>query len=208
MGKTVSDSINEIVTLRIELTGSEPLIWRQVEVPTSVSLKVLHDIVQAAMGWCDPHLWEFKIGGRRYVSAVDEEWSDTPTLDAGRVRLREVLQPGQTAIEYLYDFGDSWSHRLVFKNTRAGDPEASYPRYVGGEQAVPPEDCGGLAGFYEMLGILADATHPEHAEIEEWLDDYDPTFVDVEVIEIGLSRIARARHAGQVRMRKKAKGGA
>src|SRR5262249_10587129 len=57
-----SDSFNEIATVRIELRHSDPLIWRQVEVPTSITLKVLHDIIQAVMGWFDYHLWQFTIG--------------------------------------------------------------------------------------------------------------------------------------------------
>jgi hypothetical protein len=36
------DSFNEIATVRIELRDSDPVIWRQVEVPTSITLKVLH----------------------------------------------------------------------------------------------------------------------------------------------------------------------
>ena len=55
------DSFNQIATIRIELLGTDPLIWRQVEVPTSATLKVLHDIVQAVMGWFDYYLWEFTI---------------------------------------------------------------------------------------------------------------------------------------------------
>jgi hypothetical protein len=57
-----SDSFNEIATVRIELRHTDPLIWRQVEVPTSITLKVLHDIIQVVMGWFDYHLWEFTIG--------------------------------------------------------------------------------------------------------------------------------------------------
>ena len=57
----VSDSFNEIATVRIELRHTHPLIWRQVEVPTSIMLTVLHDIIQAVMGWFDYHLWEFTI---------------------------------------------------------------------------------------------------------------------------------------------------
>ena len=52
-----SNSFNEIATVRIELQDTDPVIWRQVEVPTSVTLKVLHDIVQAVMGWFNYHLW-------------------------------------------------------------------------------------------------------------------------------------------------------
>ena len=63
--KTAIDSIDEIASVRIELVGSEPLIWRQVEVPTSITLKGLHDVVQVALGWFDYHLWQFTIGERR-----------------------------------------------------------------------------------------------------------------------------------------------
>ena len=61
-----SDSFNEIATVRIELRDTDPLIWREVEVPTSITLKVLHDIIQAVMGWFDCHLWELTIEKQRY----------------------------------------------------------------------------------------------------------------------------------------------
>ena len=64
--RSAIDSFTEIATLRIELMGSDPLIWRVVEVPTSITLKVLHDIVQVSMGWCDYHLWEMVIDGKTY----------------------------------------------------------------------------------------------------------------------------------------------
>ena len=70
---SAADGSNEVCTLRIELCGSDPLIWRQVEVPTSISLEVLHDIIQIAMGWLDRHFWEFKIGKQRYGLLIDED---------------------------------------------------------------------------------------------------------------------------------------
>jgi hypothetical protein len=42
-----SDSINEIATVRIELRHTDPSILCQVEVPASITLKALHDIIQA-----------------------------------------------------------------------------------------------------------------------------------------------------------------
>jgi hypothetical protein len=71
---TASDSVNEIASVRIELRHTDPPIWRQVEVPTSITLKVLHDIIQAVMGWFDYHLWEFTIGKQKYGLPVDEDW--------------------------------------------------------------------------------------------------------------------------------------
>jgi Plasmid pRiA4b ORF-3-like protein len=31
----------------------------------------------------------------------------------------------------------------------------AYPRYITGEHAAPPEDCGGIPGFYAQLEISA-----------------------------------------------------
>ena len=121
--KAAFDSFNEIATVRIELRDSDPLIWRQIEVPTSITLKVLHDIIQAAMGWFDYHLWEFTIAKRRYGLPTDEDWGTEPRLEAAKVRLREVLKSGRTTVDYLYDFGDSWEHRLSITDVRAGAGE-------------------------------------------------------------------------------------
>jgi hypothetical protein len=121
------DSFNEIATVRIELRDSDPVIWRQVEVPSSITLKVLHNVIQAAMGWFDYHLLEFTIAKRRYGLPMDEDWGTEPRTDASKVRLRDVLRPRRTTIDYLYDFGDCWEHRLTVTNIRGGDPDLSYP---------------------------------------------------------------------------------
>ena len=189
--------------MRIELCDTDPLIWRQLEVPTSITLKVLHDIVQVVMGWFDYHLWEFTIGRQRYGLPMDVDWGTEPRVDAGKVRLRDVLKPRKTVIAYLYDFGDSWEHRITVTNVRRGDPGVSYPRYVGGERNGPPEDCGGVPGFYEILDALADPNHPNHAEAKEWLDEYDPNVIDEVAMKYALSRIANRRNAAKARAKKK-----
>lgn len=196
-----ANSLNEIVTLRIDLVDSDPAIWREVELPTSTTLKVLHDVVQATFGWLDQHLWEVRLGDRRY-GPPNEDWGSAPTLDARTVRLRDVLGSGGTVLEYLYDFGDGWEHRLTFGAARQGDPGIEYPRYIAGGHAAPPEDCGGLPGYYELLAALADPAHPEHEEIIEDFGDHDPATVDVEIIGFPLSRIARRRNAALARLRK------
>jgi hypothetical protein len=197
-----ADNANEIATVRIELNDTEPLIWREVEVPTSITFATLHNIVQAAMGWDDSHLSEFTIGKRRYGFGVDEDWGD-PATDAQAVRLREVLRPRTTHIGYLYDFGDCWRHKLTVTKIRAGDPAFAYPRYVAGEQNRPLEDCGGLLGFYAKLEALADPDDPEHDEIKEWLGDYDPDEVPEAAIKKRLEQIAKYLGATKAKPRKR-----
>lgn len=201
-----ADSLNEIATLRIELLDTDPAIWRQVEVPTSMTLKMLHDVVQAAMGWYDQHLWELRQGKQRYGQPIPgDDWGGSPTLRADKVRLREILKPRKTVLEYTYDFGDSWEHRLTLTDVRPGDPDGEYPRYIAGERATPPEDCGGIPGFYGALEVLADPKHPDHAEIADWFDGYDPDTIDELVLKIALSRIARRRNPAKETFTRKAK---
>jgi hypothetical protein len=202
--KTAISSFTEIATLRIDLKDSDPPIWRLVEVPTSITLKVLHDIVQVTMGWLDYHLWEFRINGTTYGLPMDEDWGTAPRKLADRTRLRDVIGPGTTTIDYIYDFGDSWEHLLTVSDVRTGDPAIGYPRFVDGERDCPPEDCGGIPGFYEMLDARADPAHPDHDEISEWLDGYDPEALDKFPIEVALARIAARRNAAAKRIIKPA----
>jgi len=46
-------------------------------------------------------------------------------------------------------------------------PGTAYPVCTGGERACPPEDCGGIGGFYDLLDALGDPTHDQHEELQE-----------------------------------------
>ena len=190
-----AECVEEIVTIRIELAGSEPLIWREVEVPTSITLGELHTIVQYVMNWEDDHLWEFTIGKERFGLNTGDSWDYQPKRDADMVRLRDVLKPRRTKIQYLYDFGDSWEHSITVTKVRQGEPGAAYPRYIGGENNAPPEDCGGLYGFYNLLDAVGDPAHPDHNYAAEWFEDYDPKHVDASRIKQALGAIVAHRRA-------------
>jgi hypothetical protein len=56
----------DVISLKVTLRGTRPPIWRRLEVPSQISLELLHDAIQAAMGWDGFHLYAFKISGRRY----------------------------------------------------------------------------------------------------------------------------------------------
>jgi hypothetical protein len=166
---------DEIATLRIDLLDTDPPIWREVEVPISMTLKQLHAVIQAAMEWENSHLWEFAVGRGRVAAS-------TP--------LQALLGPRKTKLLYTYDFGDSWEHQLTLIRPRAAEPGLAYPRYLAGAGAAPPEDCGGIPGFYAQLEALADPSHPDHDETKEWFGDYDPNAFDDRPIKDRLARIA------------------
>ena len=190
-----ADSPNAIATLRIELYDTDPLIWRQVEIPTGITLKQLHDVVQAAMDWDDQHLWELRQDKHRFSRT-----------SAGKTRLFEILKPRKTVLDYTYDFGDSWDHRLTLTDVRPGDPKTAYPRYVAGENAAPPEDCGGVPGFYTGLEALADPAHPDHEYYAEWFEGFDLAALDEPALAAALARLARRLGPAKATTARKAKG--
>lgn len=199
MGASTDQGCGEIATVRIELLDTDPPIWRQVEVPTAITLKGLHDVVQAAMGWFNQHLWEFRIGRTYYGLPVPGGWNADATRDARKVALAELLKPRRTVIDYTYDMGDSWDHRLTVTDVRRAEPGAAYPRLVAGERPAPPEDCGGIPGFYAALEAAADPKHPEHEEVAEWLGDYDAERYNELALERAVGRIAVRRRAASAK---------
>jgi hypothetical protein len=191
-GKAVNGAQQNIVTLRIELCDTDPLIWREIAVPLSIKLKTLHDIVQAAMGWTDSHLWTFSNGDTKYGCPSDgDDWRDVPLVNASKSKLQDLLKPRKTKLAYLYDFGDSWEHELTITGPRPGEPQQAYPIYLGGERNAPPDDCGGIPGFYEALDALTNPKHSDHHQTKSWFGKYDPGVVNKKQIESALAKIAK-----------------
>jgi hypothetical protein len=65
---------------------------------------------------------------------------------------------------YEYDFGDSWAHEVVVEKTLPADPKKKYAVCLDGKNACPPEDCGGIWGYYDLLKAVKNPKHKEHQE--------------------------------------------
>ncbi len=173
-------------TIKIGLRGTKPPIWRRLEVPSGIRLDELGTLIQTAFGWAGHHLWVFETPRGEY-GLPDPELGHR---DAGAVTLRSVA--GRSArFRYVYDFGDDWQHDIVVEEIAPAAPDVRYPRCTGGKRAAPPEDCGGVWGYAELLEILADPEREEHAERLEWLGlasaaDLDPAAFDADEINEGL----------------------
>jgi hypothetical protein len=156
--------------LKITLKGIRPPIWRRVLAPADISMGTLHEILQLAMGWTDSHLHQFR-AGRDTIGVPDPEWDDFDpgVTDERRIRLAEVAPREKSKFVYDYDFGDSWEHDVLVEKVLPADPETELPVCVKGKRACPPEDCGGVYGYLELLATIADPEDPEHDEMLQWL---------------------------------------
>lgn len=151
--------------LRIELLHVRPMVWRTVLVSADITLSRLHDVVQAAFGWENRHLYEFRDGEKRW--AIPQPEFDEPG-SVGRVRtpLMRIL-PKSGRIDYRYDFGDDWELSIQLQGTEPAR-WLDLPRCIAGANAGPPEDCGGPPGYDELRRILADTTDPQYADMRRW----------------------------------------
>ena len=100
----------KIFELEIVLEEVQPLVRRGVQVPGEVSLAVLHEVVQSAVGWTNSHLHEFEIAGRRY-GMPDPDWGDGDVVDEAKGTLFRLVGQGDR-FSYVYDFGDNWNHQI------------------------------------------------------------------------------------------------
>jgi hypothetical protein len=156
----------KVYELKVTLEGIRPPIWRRFRVRDDITLEELHDLLQEIMGWTNSHLHQFVVGGT-YYGHRDPELP--PRQDEKKVLLRQVLEKPKDRLIYEYDFGDSWEHRVVLEQMLAHEPRARYPVVLAGKRACPPEDCGGVPGYYRLLEVLAAPRHPEHRDMVEWV---------------------------------------
>jgi hypothetical protein len=179
--------------LKIELEGIYPPIWRRVLVPGNASLGRLHAIIQVVMGWDNDHLHNFIIGKQAYSDPAFEldEFRGVPVLDEDEALLTDIAPRAGKALSYMYDFGDSWEHRIKVEKIQKTEPAiGSIAKCIDGARTCPPEDCGGVWGYNGMLQALRDPKHEGHKSTLEWLgEEFNPEAFDMEAINKALRQV-------------------
>ncbi|QND24489.1 plasmid pRiA4b ORF-3 family protein (plasmid) [Rhizobium leguminosarum bv. viciae] len=187
-------TVDRIARLHIRLDDIEPSIWRRVEVPLTMSLKGLHDVIQAVMLFEDYHLFEFEAGGRCYDVPDPEDLYERKTFAARNIRIGALIERGIATFKYTYDFGDNWRHTITVEEVEDGSPGIEYPRFVDGQRRAPPEDVGSTSGFEEFLNVMAKPRHAQHREFVRWYGGrFDPVDISVDIVQDRVARLARRR---------------
>lgn len=171
-----------IYQVRISLIGFRPQIWRRLLIPSDLLLSDFHKIIQTAMGWTNSHLHQFIKDRTFYAPHMEEEddfWPRPNRIDYEKITISELLKKEKDKIIYEYDFGDGWRHDIVLQKILPPDDKADYPVCLSGKMNCPPEDCGGVWGYAEMLRILNQPDHEEYESYRKWLGgDFDPEYFD------------------------------
>ncbi|MFH0861922.1 MAG: SEC-C metal-binding domain-containing protein [Candidatus Altiarchaeota archaeon] len=189
-GKISTDAVAKprMLQLKIMLDGLKPPVWRRFIVEDSISFKRLHEVIQAVMGWDNYHLYSFQVDGT-YIEGEEEilcvdgmfkAFQGGSKAASPKKRLNELIREAGQKFSYTYDFGDNWQHTLSVEKIMEKGPQKS-PVCIAGERACPPEDCGSVWGYIELMEIRKNRNHPQYEEsIVEWLgEEYDPEHFSV-----------------------------
>jgi hypothetical protein len=175
--KSVSCSIK----MKVKLDGVNPEIWRSFVVDSSLSLEDLHDVLQIVMGWGDSHMYIFEIDGLEYGIPSEDAFNDI--TEAKKVKLAKLGLQEKDKFRYTYDFGDDWVHTIKVEKILPGENPYGSPFCLEGARNCPPEDCGSIPGYEDIVEAMKNKKTKEAKEFIEWLGaPYDAEYIDIEGI--------------------------
>lgn len=207
-----------LLQVRVSIEGSEPAIWRLIEVDSSLTLDRIHEILQTAVGWRDAHLHSFTdtdpykrlkpVNGklpepRRWVpqDLLEDSEDDLPETDWA---LGQILTNESGPLFYEYDFGDGWIHRLELTRSLPAPANPPRARLVDGARRAPLEDSGGIGGYHDLLDALADPGHDEHQDLQAWVawtagpwQEFDSEQLDINAVNNELALLFPAASANE-----------
>lgn len=181
-GTFAKDTLYQI---HIVLMGFEPYIWRMVQVKPEMPLAFFHRLIQNVMGWQDIHLHHFIKGDTFFAPTLDDGGlGSMKQVDYKDLTIKDILTKQHERIIYEYDFGDGWQHEIwLEKIVPAGKKE--HPLCLKGRMKCPPEDCGGVWGYMDLLeelGKLDGTERKLYLEDRFMDDDFDPNHFDKDEI--------------------------
>jgi hypothetical protein len=179
---------NKVYQFRIDLLGIRPPIWRRIQIPETYTFWGLHLAIQDSMGWGNCHLHEFIVNdpitglelsiGIKSEDDTDDFFTDD-VIPEQKCKISKIFSEENPEAYYIYDFGDYWKHLIVLEKILPKEKDTDYPRCIAGRRACPPEDCGGVWMYSEMLKVIKKPIHPRREEILQYLGTgFDPEHFD------------------------------
>ncbi len=194
-----------IYQLKCKLAYTKPAVFRTILVRSTITFYELHHTLQISMGWLNYHLFNFQYHDYYLeLPNVEDDEYDTfgkfQKIDPRKIILNEFFISPKTVINYTYDFGDSWKHEISLqKIIEPGDVSALLPTCIKGKYACPPEDCGSIPGYYNLIDIMKNPKHREYKDYVEWLGEpFDMEKFDMNIVNENLKGLKEYSLIGNV----------
>ncbi len=117
------------------------------------------------MGWGGLQRWQFVIHQQTYQDSLP---------DQDQI-LQDLVQRRGASFVYTCFDGDAWPHKVTLSNQDFNPGGREVQVYcVAGERACPPQNVGGIQGYYRFLQAIRDPEEPDHEEMLDNFGDFDP----------------------------------
>jgi Plasmid pRiA4b ORF-3-like protein len=193
--------MNSIYQIKCKLLHTKPAVYRTILVDSNTNFYELHHIVQLSMGWGNYHLFNFRYHDYWLELPNEEDETDNgfsrfQKIDPRAIALKEFFISPKSKIIYTYDFGDSWNHEIQLQKILAPDSSIAVPYCLKGKYACPPEDCGSIPGYYNIIEIMKNPKHREYKEYLEWLngEPYNMEEFDINLVNENLKDLKEYIH--------------
>ena len=181
---------DRILQLRLTVVGCRPSIWRRIQIRESLWLSQLHDTIQLIFDWFDYQTHSFTIDNVRYGNPLKRE--GFVIEDDRDIRVADLDLENRNLISYAYHFGEGWQVEIAIEKALPPAKTGAYPRVIEGERAGPPEDCGGIEAFHDMLVCIQEPHTDIGREWIEWLGpEYDAQRCDIEAMNKALKKLPK-----------------
>lgn len=195
-----------IYQFKLILLGTDPSVWRRIQVPESYTFYDLHVAIQDVMVWWDYHLHHFEIpimGQKGSMIHIECPWFEPWEMEddwliTTEIPIKEYFKNSSDRAIYRYDYGDSWEMNVILEKILPKKKNIRYPVCLDGELAAPPEDCGGIPGYYRCIEAFEAADDlgklPDTEEKEElverlvWLSGWNPYLFNLQKIDFNSPR--------------------
>ena len=187
-----------LVQVKITLRHADPVVWRLLVLPDTTTLGGLHNAIQTAFGLSDGHLHEFKLFDPEYYAVLSFSSPDAELEESEDERvptLQTIMAQGVRSFRYIYDLGDDWEHDIEIESAEPNPSGVPRAKLVAGAGACPPEDCGGIGGYEDLLAALSKPKSARGREMADWLGEtygartWDPNAFDLAETAMKVARI-------------------
>lgn len=178
--------------LHISLAFSDPLIWRRVQVPGTITLATLHDVIQLSMGWHDSDFHQFLVGKISYEpTSSGSTIRESTKYDERNTKLHNIEEGMLFMFTYLYDAGQGWEHQIHLEEVVPHTKELRYPVLLSGEQACPPETFDDIHDYQAVLTSLENSPKNRQAKLLELTgnSDFDADSFDLTAAKLRLQTL-------------------
>ena len=157
----------------------------------SMWLSRLHDSIQVLFDWFDYQTHAFILDDLRFGNPQKQD--NISVEDDRDVSLADLDLGHRNLFMYDYHFGEGgWQVEIKVEKALVVEKGTVYPNCVAGERAGPPEDCGGVEAFHDMLACIKEPGTDLGREWLEWLGpDYDPVSCDLVKLNKSLKKLTK-----------------